>query len=185
MRGRSAISVRVDTHQIWRLTLRMYGKQFSILATAADLQELDALLQRRSDVVLVDFDKATATSTPVPQHATPPAGALNRWIARAPSPLIVSGWRSEDRQVADVSQEESEVIEYWRPSHEGSVIRRGRLYFQRRNNDGSARDPELCRWADRVMASVKRTLLYDKGLMTYLGLEAQRQIAGGHVTVGY
>lgn len=156
----------------------MYGKQFSLLATAGDLMQIDAALQSRSDVLLVDFDPKTGVFSPVLTSGMPPLPQYwSRVIARLPNPVLVPDWHGPTK--AQVNIDVSDVIEYWRPVHLDGELLRGRLYYRR--GRGDAPDKDFCRWADRTMAAVKRGLSYDARLLSYVGAEARTLIAEGKV----
>lgn len=156
----------------------MYGKQFSLLATAGDLMRIDTALQSRSDVLLVDFDPKTAAFSPILAPVIPALPLYwDRVIARLPYPVLVPDWHGPTK--AQVNIDVSDVIEYWRPVHVDGELRSGRLYYRR--GRGDAPDKDFCRWADRTMAAVKRGLSYDARLLSYVGVEARTLIAEGKV----
>jgi hypothetical protein len=81
-----------------------------------------------------------------------------------------------------VDEQRSHLIEFWRPFYDGEIVRSGRLYYQNTMfTDGAfiAKDPDFCRWADRVFARVKRALKYDKGRQAYTGSDAAARLAAG------
>jgi hypothetical protein len=163
------------------------SKQFSLLATDVDLQELEQVLRDSGEVEFLsnnatedDRDLQPLESLPIP---LPQAGKVSLFCSLVPLGVPHRLFLKRLSPVKiDVDDQRSHLIDFWRPFYNGTIVRRGRVYYQNTMLiDGSfvPKDPEFCRWADRVFARVKRALKYDKGQQAYLGNDAALRIAAG------
>lgn len=167
------------------------GRQVSVLVTDEDLIQIEKALLARGDVAfLSDVAKGNSRklmplSTLVRGHnpARPAPGSVfcylipthrePRVIVTRPSPVKV-----------DVSVQESECIEFWRSNCTSKNMRRGRTYYTPRYFDGTRfidKDPAFVKWAERVVATMKKSLNYDRGLLSHVGTDAARKIASGEL----
>lgn len=160
------------------------GKQFSILLTAVDLQKLDDILRASGDVEILSAEATADDTDLLPLSAARhqsiwcylvPVGLPRRLLLRRLSPMKV-----------DLDQSRSHVIEYWRSYSDGTIIRRGRLWYEHtylEQGEFVRKDVDFCRWADRVMSRARRALRYDKDHLAYLGEDAAAQIRSNNLTV--
>jgi hypothetical protein len=168
----------------------MLGRQSSILVTNDDLRELEAMLLKRGDVVLLSdkFNEGRNTLLPLEalELAHPGKESLFCYLAPASTaaPNIVIHTTSDVR--VDVEIDQSEIIELWRSYCFGDVIRRGRFFYTARYYEAGNfydKDPEFVSWAAKVAGAIRRSLDFDKALRTYVGTDAARKIASGELKV--
>lgn len=167
------------------------AKQFSILATNADLHLLQDALVAHGDVDILsdiatddlqDLRPLDVLEIPVARmgHESlfcylAPRGLPRRVVAERDSPVKVH-----------ININESHLIEFWRPYYDTRIFREGRLYLQNkvlRNGALVGKDLAFCRWADGVMTKIRKTLQLNKELGAYVGAHAAEAIASGTVTI--
>jgi hypothetical protein len=167
------------------------SKQFSILVTDVDLGAIERLLRASGAVDLLS-DRPTGGLTdlmPLESLAIPTfqAGKISLFCYMAPREL---GRRIVLQRLSPVKThvnlDHSYLVQFWRPFYDGRTMRRGRLYYVNTVLEGKEilpKNPEFCRWADRVMAKVRKTLKYDKTLDAHVGPHAREGISSGSITV--
>ena len=164
------------------------SKQFSILLTDVDLEALEKILLKSGDVELLsatatedDRDLRPLPSLPIPLSQ---AGKTSLFCYLAPVGLPKNIFLERLSAVKIiVDDDRSHLIQFWRPYYTGQIIKTGRLWYQNAPFSGGAfvaKDPDFCRWADRVMARVRRSLTYNKG--AYIGTDALSKLASGAIT---
>jgi len=166
------------------------SKQFSIVLTDVDLQTLEKLLRDSGDVELLAHvpTEDDRSLRPLGSLAIPVshAGKVPLWCYLAPLglPKTILLKRLSPVKI-EVNVDRSHLIDVRRPFYNGHEIRSGRFYYQNwfvENQAWVPKNPEFCRWADHVMARVKRTLKFDKASYAYLGAHATERIASGTLT---
>jgi hypothetical protein len=160
------------------------SKQFSILLTDVDLGALEKVLLKSGDVELLSTTPIGNDQSLPPLHALPipisQAGKVSLFCYLAPVDLprhiVLKG-----QSVLKVDDHQSHLIEVWRSWYNGQIIKAGRLWYEN-NVWGNPKDPDFCRWADRVMARVRRSLTYNKNADAYIGADTLDKLASGAIT---
>jgi hypothetical protein len=65
-------------------------------------------------------------------------------------------------------------------------MRPGRLYYQNKpyvNGEFQDKDPGFCRWADSVIATLRKTLRRDPEIGLWVGTDAAAKLAAHQITV--
>jgi hypothetical protein len=167
------------------------AKQFSILATDADLIQLRAALYAFGDVdILSDITTDDLKNLrPLDGLEIPlkSVGQVSLFCYLAPRHLprkIVAERDSSIKVHIDIDT--SHLIEFWRPYYDTNVLREGRFYYQNKVlHDGQSidKDQAFISWADSVMTKVRKMLKLDKQLGAHVGAFAAAEIASGKVSV--
>jgi hypothetical protein len=152
------------------------------------LRSIEEMLRRSGEVHFFSGYLTEDGLRPLAELAIPISEAgkvpLSCFLAPSEEPQnVVIEKLSPVKTIVDIDR--SNLLEIWRPFYDGKVIRRGRFYYQDRFFEAGAlapKDPEFCKWADRVLSRVKRTLRYDKTLGAYFGADAEIAIASGRVS---
>ncbi len=171
----------------------MLGRQISVLVTDEDLIQIEEALLARGDVAFLS-DAAKANSleliplrTLVRGHnpANPAVGTVFCYlIPKHRDPRVIVERLSPAK--VDVRVQESECIEFWRSSYTSKEMSRGRTYYTPRYFDDTRlidKDPAFVKWAERVVATIKKSLSYDRRLLSQVGPDAARKIASGELKV--
>jgi hypothetical protein len=157
------------------------SKQFYVYLLPADVESLVYTLKSRLDVSLIQ----PSSSGPFPIKLENPvckdALMLKKRAVRVDCFIIRKDADIKMRYVPALShwsvQGESEVIEFQGCEFDGSVLVRGRLYFQ---NNSLLQDMiapkrrEFLIWADKVFRLAKKSLLRSKTLDAYVGEHAEK-----------
>ena len=152
--------------------------------TDVDLAALEKLLLKRGDVEVLsstptgnDRSLPSLPALPIPVSQ---AGKTSLFCYLAPVDLprhiVLQG-----QSVLKVDDHQSHLIEVWRSWYNGQIIKSGRLWYEN-NVWGNPKDPDFCRWADRVMARVRRSLTYNKNADAYIGVDALDKLASGAIS---
>jgi len=167
------------------------AKQFSILATDVDLTSLEQELRNAKDVELLSNEANDSLDglRPLSGLAIPPSQAgkvsLICYLAPRDMPQRILIERVSDVKVR-IDEQRSHLIQFWRPYFDGVVMRPGRLYYQNRlvrNNAFVSKDASFCKWADAVMARIRRFLRMNKTEGSYVGADAAKRILSGLVKI--
>jgi hypothetical protein len=166
----------------------MIGRQSSLLLTNHDLIDIEEVLRRRGDVQFL-ADEPAKGDRALEQLETlivPEPGKTPLTCYLAPtSEFTLRVERLNDVKV-HIPVDRSEIIEFSRPYYPGEVMRHGRVYYTPIFFDAGEfhdKNPAFVKWAERVVAAIRRSLTYDKKLMSYLGDDAATKIASGEVRV--
>jgi hypothetical protein len=166
------------------------SKQFSLLATDSDLQALENILRESGEVEILSVNATEDDRNLLPLDSLPiplsQAGKVPLVCYLAPIGMPKSIFLKRLSPVKiSVDVDRSHLIEVMRPFYNGEIVRRGRLYYHNTLLIGGAfvpKDPDFCRWADRVFARVKRDLKYDREQQAYVGNDAAQRLVDGTLT---
>lgn len=157
------------------------SKQFYVYLLPADVESLVCTLKSHLDVSLIH----PSSSGPFPVELESPiskdALMLKEGAVRVDCFITRKNADIKMRFVQSLShwsvQGESEVIEFQGCEFDGSVLVRGRLYFQ---NDFLLQDmiapkrAEFLAWADKLLRLAKKSLHRSKTLDAYVGEHAEK-----------
>jgi hypothetical protein len=168
----------------------MIGRQSDLIVTNDDLSTLERLLVSRSDVQLLSnrANEGRNALLPLKSLAVGPAdiGVL-RICYFAPAE-----WMPDVRVKSlsdvkfDVDVEHSEVIEYWRSYCAKGEIQAGRYFYTPvywDDGEWAKKSPAFVKWAESVVRTIKKALVRDKDLDSYVGHDAAEKIASGELKV--
>lgn len=167
----------------------MLGRQSTILLTNNDLRELESILRQRDDVTFLSaepndgLDKLLPLDTLVVSR--PGEDDLDCYLAQASGPAYLGMERTSEVKT-HIDVQKSELVALERPYCAGDVMRWGRIYYTPTYfEDGSyhEKSPAFVKWAERVVAAIRRSLTYDKKLLSYVGKDAAAGIAAGVLRV--
>jgi hypothetical protein len=167
----------------------MFGRQSSILVTNDDLRDLESMLRRRGDVVLLSDKPNEGRNALLPLKALPldrpGKESLFCYLAPPDDPAnIVVRPLSDTKTTVDL--ENSELIEFQRTYCLDGVIRRGRFYYTVRYHEGDdvlEKRKAFVSWSNKIAAAIRRALTFDKSLHASVGPDAARKIASGELKV--
>jgi hypothetical protein len=167
------------------------AKQFSILATGIDLQQLQQSLEALGNVdILADVatddlhDLRPLENLDIPLQRIG-YDSLFCYLAPRQLPRKVVAERDSPIKI-HIDLNESNLVEFWRPFYDGHTFREGRVYYQNkvwRNGQAIGKDEAFCEWADRIMGTVRKAFKLDRELRAYVGSDAATEIASGRVTI--
>jgi hypothetical protein len=165
----------------------LIGRQFSLLATSADVDAISRVLADDGDV---EFLSAIGTDdltdlVPLDTLAECPPGWSCYLAPRHLTKSIVVERQSAVKWWVHI--EKSSLIEFWRPYYDDSIMRYGRLFYipwGMTESGWGERDPAFTKWATRVFNRVKKSLTRDKVLRAYAGVDAAQAITSGRLRVG-
>ncbi|RYE57481.1 MAG: hypothetical protein EOP20_07365 [Hyphomicrobiales bacterium] len=164
----------------------LIGRQFSLLATTADM---DAIFRLLTDAGDVDFLSSIGTddlTDLVPLDGLPKRDVTKCYLAPRHLPKRISVERLSAVKWW-IHIEKSCLIECVRPYYDDSIMRYGRLFYipkEMVNATWCEKDPRFTKWATHVSNRVKRSLTRDPVLLAYVGAEAAAAIASGRLRVG-
>ena len=169
----------------------MLGRQFQVIAIDEDLARIEEALLARGDVEFLSSNTSEARNALLPLRSlrvaeSPPGPTrLTCYLVPAHRPRNVRVEPVSDVKV-HVAVESSEIIEFGRSYCDKGRVKGDRIYYTPRYFDADGfhdKDPEFVRWAERVAATVKKVLRYDKSLMAQVGPDAAAKIASGELRV--
>jgi hypothetical protein len=168
------------------------AKQLNFIATDVDLATIENILRQRQDVEILSEEPNPELSELLPLDALPIPLALSGRVSTecclAPSnlPPVVKIQRISPVKT-HIDFETSSLIEFGRPYYDGKITRPGRLYYQNKPYiDGrfEVKDPRFCKWADSVIAAVRKTLRRDPRLsFVWVGADAAAKLAAHQMIV--
>jgi len=158
------------------------SKQFYIYLLPSDVESLIRTLRSKLEIALIQ----PSSPRPVPVQVESPIckGGLELKTATVRADCYITPAKGADikmRYIPALShwsvEDESEVIEFRGCEFDGTVLVRGRLYFQ---NDFLLQDmiapkrKEFLTWADKVFRLAKKSLRRSKTLDVYVGEHAEK-----------
>lgn len=168
----------------------MIGRQGDLIVTNDDLQALEGLLRSRSDVQLLSSRPNEGRNALLPLKSLlvgPTDIGVLRLCYFAPSEWMPDvRVRSLSDVKSDVDVEHSEVIEYWRSYCAKGEIQAGRYFYTPvywDDGEWMKKSPEFVKWAESVVRTLKKALIRDKELGSYVGHDAAEKIARGELKV--
>lgn len=168
----------------------MIGRQSNLIVTNVDLGVLESVLRVRSDLQLLSSDTNEGRNALLPLKSLPfgsKGGGSFRICYFAPSAWIPDiRVKSISDVKTDVDVEHSEVIEYWRSYCDKGVIKAGRYFYTPvywDDGEWMKKSPEFVKWAESVVRTLKKALIRDKELGSYVCHDAAEKIARGELKV--
>jgi hypothetical protein len=170
----------------------MLARRSAILVTNADLLEIERRLRDRGDT---QFLSGIANLTndrlpPIDTLAIDPGETRGRaWICylsqsgRAPRVVL----QVESPVKTTVAVDKSELVELWRSYVADGAIGYGNVYYSAKFSELNGvlreKDAEFVKWARSVVATIKRSMKFDKELNAHVGTDARQRIADGRLRV--
>jgi hypothetical protein len=163
------------------------SKQFQIYALPSDIEPLIARLREKLDLVLISptslGPKPTWIESPIRQNSVLPSEqgtAVNCCLVA--NGLANIRFKHYPTRSAWHVTEESELISFSGCDFDGSVLVRGRFYYQTdflKGQEIVAKRPEFLHWAESVFRVAKGNLQRSKELDAYVGADALAWEKGG------
>jgi hypothetical protein len=167
------------------------SKQFSLVATDADMRDLEHVLLKRGDVTFLSTKAMPGTTELAPLNSIvlpiEQVGKQSLFCFLAPRnmPANISVRKISDAKVS-VDIGTSHVIDFWRSFYDGRVVKSGRMFYENINpsvDERAIKDPLFCQWADSIMNATKKIFPMHKGLKMHVGADAAKLLEQGRIFV--
>jgi hypothetical protein len=154
------------------------GRQIQLYLTPSDLVRHEAVLREKVEFVALHYRSDGPYPSMAPSFEVEEMG--NTWLTLflvRPDDIDALQFREVPAQkywTVDVLNDP--VIEFSRPYFDGSLMRRGRLYYQPgfyNKDDAWVEKPKAyLEWADRIFRATRKVLHRDSSLDAYCGPES-------------
>jgi hypothetical protein len=158
---------------------RPMGHQLNYFLMPEDTRLLEERLRERCPVAFLDTRSQQPAAVQLPGLEVAEFGKTRLRVLLAPpealESVILEYIPQQGYWLVDSSR--SPVIEMDRCYYDGSILRKGRLYYQRQFVDKGAwveKPADFQAWAKRVFTVVRKGLQRDPEVLAYLGPHAQQ-----------
>lgn len=163
------------------------GKQVNFFAVNSDFDILESALKKIEPFVILKYESPTSAPERADHLRVRRMGeeTLALRLCRACDIDSLHTWFVDTQGYWVVDTLTSPVVELNRCYYDGSICRRGRLYFRDGYylDDGRWLDKpaHFVQWADRVLRLARRTFRRNPALGSYVGPEADELLRCGNV----
>src|SRR5947209_17601713 len=160
------------------------GRQVNFYMLPEDLAEFELMLRDHGGVLFISDNSPTAQVQFLETLQIPDLGRTNLklHLARAADLERIITVPIPARQIWTISEDRSWVVELFRCFYDGTVVRRGRLYYVPAYYDSEdqlvKKGQDFCEWADRLLRWIRNH--YKRGSRDgYVGPYALKWISEG------